>query len=466
MSPILAIAAKDLRLLLRDRVGAFFVFVFPALIGVFFGLIFSGGGDGPSGIGVIVVDEDHSEDSISLVESLADGETLSLTPYDDWDAAIDAVRRGERPAAIRIAPGFGDNLLDLSPDSAATIDLAIDPSQSFQRGVIEGLVTQAAFQQLTTSFTDPAGAMRLLDKGRDAVAQADDLSPIERLAFTQFFGGLESLIDGVMVTPAPEPAPGAPPNDGAASDPGATAANADGSRPTDAPEPPAEATDEEPFEFRPIRVNTSDVTAEQNFPPNSFSWTFPQANAWALLGCVMGFTASLVLERSRGTMTRLRLAPLSVAQMLAGKCLACFAAAVFVQLLLLTLAVVFFGVRPQSPPLVALTIVVGAAAFTGIAMLISVIGKTEQSAMGIAQATMLILALGGGAGVPLFIMPGWIQTAASVSPFKWLIMAQDGAIWRGFDLADIALPLGVLLGLGAACFVAGAVLFTTRWSKA
>ncbi len=36
---ILTIAAKDLRLLLRDRTNAFFVIVFPLAIAIFFGSI-------------------------------------------------------------------------------------------------------------------------------------------------------------------------------------------------------------------------------------------------------------------------------------------------------------------------------------------------------------------------------------------------------------------------------------------
>ncbi len=453
MTPVLAIALKDLKQLLRDRVGAFFVFVFPALLGIFFGLIFSGGGGGPSGLGVVLVDQDDSPDSRALVESLRRGDTLDITTLDDWDQALAAVRKGERSAAVRVAPGFGDDLFGFSPDNRATIDLAIDPSKSFQRGVIEGVVTQAAFQRLTSSFTDPAGARRLLDRGRQSIADAEGLSTIERLAFTRFFSGLESLVDNVIAEPDPDPNP--------------TAGDAAESPPTsDEPAANDDDRDEAPA-FNPIAITTTEVTTDnRNLPRNSFSWTFPQANAWALLGCVMGFTASLVLERSRGTMTRLRLAPISVAQLLGGKSLACVLTAVFVQCLLLTIAFVAFGVRPQSYPLLVLAIVVGAVGFTGIAMLLSVLGRTEQSAMGIAQAAMLILALAGGAGVPLFIMPEWIQTAASVSPFKWLILAHEGAIWRGYSLDDMLLPLAVLLALGVTCFALGAAIFTRQHTTA
>jgi ABC-2 type transport system permease protein len=33
-------------------------------------------------------------------------------------------------------------------------------------------------------------------------------------------------------------------------------------------------------------------------------------------------------------------------------------------------------------------------------------------------------------------------------PVKWGILALEGAIWRGFDLADMLPPCGILLSIG------------------
>jgi ABC-2 type transport system permease protein len=46
-------------------------------------------------------------------------------------------------------------------------------------------------------------------------------------------------------------------------------------------------------------------------------------------------------------------------------------------------------------------------------------------------------------------------SVASFSPVKWGILALEGAIWRGFSAAEMLLPCGILLGVGAAGFVAG-----------
>jgi ABC-2 type transport system permease protein len=58
--------------------------------------------------------------------------------------------------------------------------------------------------------------------------------------------------------------------------------------------------------------------------------------------------------------------------------------------------------------------------------------------------------------VPLFAMPAWMQAAGTVSPVKWSILALEGAIWRGFTPAELAVPCAVLLAVGVAGFLLGA----------
>ena len=48
MHPVFLIAIKDLKQLLRDRIGLFFLVGFPVLIGVFFGFVFGGGASSES----------------------------------------------------------------------------------------------------------------------------------------------------------------------------------------------------------------------------------------------------------------------------------------------------------------------------------------------------------------------------------------------------------------------------------
>ena len=71
MRKVLALAGKDLRILVRDRTGFFFALMWPLIIAIFFGTIFGGGGGGGSAIPVAVVDEDSTEVSREFVATLA-----------------------------------------------------------------------------------------------------------------------------------------------------------------------------------------------------------------------------------------------------------------------------------------------------------------------------------------------------------------------------------------------------------
>lgn len=71
MRQVLFLAAKDIRLLLRDRPSFFFTFFWPVMMAVFFGTIFSGGGAEDAAIRVAWVDEDASAGSVAFAETLA-----------------------------------------------------------------------------------------------------------------------------------------------------------------------------------------------------------------------------------------------------------------------------------------------------------------------------------------------------------------------------------------------------------
>jgi ABC-2 type transport system permease protein len=55
-----------------------------------------------------------------------------------------------------------------------------------------------------------------------------------------------------------------------------------------------------------------------------------------------------------------------------------------------------------------------------------------------------------------------MSTASGVSPAKWAILAFEGALWRGLSPAEMALPLGLLLAIGAGGLSLGTRLFRTH----
>jgi len=178
------------------------------------------------------------------------------------------------------------------------------------------------------------------------------------------------------------------------------------------------------------------------------------ATALRVVGCVMSFAIGLVSERVHGTFVRLQTAPITRFDILADKALACFAAISTLQIALVTIGVVGFGIRP-SYPMLALSCLSASAGFVGPMMMVAGLGRTEQSASGAGWAMLMPMTLFGGGMMPQFIMPAWMQTVGHASPVKWAILAMEGAVWRRFSLTEMLLPCGILLAFGTVCFAIG-----------
>jgi ABC-2 type transport system permease protein len=223
-------------------------------------------------------------------------------------------------------------------------------------------------------------------------------------------------------------------------------------------------------DFTVARMETIDVTRE--IPKGTTEalvrqlrskWdiSFPQAMLWGVLACAAGFAITLVRERKQGTFFRLQVAPVTRSQVLAGKAMACFVTVLCVIAVMVTLGV-WLGMRPRNPLLLALASVSVAICFVGIMNLMSVIGKTEEAVSGAAWGANMIMAMFGGAMVPLLFMPQFMKTLSDFSPVKWSIMALEGSIWRGFTPGEMFLPCGILIAVGVVCWTIGAIVLSRR----
>jgi len=440
MNPILSMLAKDVRLLVRDRMAFFFTFFFPLLMAIFFGTIFSGSGpgEGSSKIGILVVDEDGTAESQRFVKTLEAAEEFKVQRFEDAVTATNLVRTGKAGATamVRLPKGFGEASSRLFYGDPATLELVTDPSRKAEAGMLQGLLTKYAFTRLQDLFTNPSEFRPNVKNALDEVAQSDGLDPATKSALQAFLPQLDTFLQDVPATAA-EPA-----------EPGDTAAS------------PAAGGG-----WMPLKIEARTVQANKKGPSNAYAVSFPQGIMWGVIGCCLSLGLTIVTERTRGTLVRLRMSPLSRTRILAGKAITCFVMTVAVSagLLLIARFVPFFHVVPTSIPLTALAIVCIGICFTGLMMLIAVVGKSEQSAAGLGWGVMLIFAMLGGGMVPQFIMQPWMQKAGSISPVKWAMQALDGAIWRGNSLAEMAVPCIILVVVGVVTFVIGVRLF--KWSE-
>ena len=77
----------------------------------------------------------------------------------------------------------------------------------------------------------------------------------------------------------------------------------------------------------------------------------------------------------------------------------------------------------------------------------------------------MLMAMVGGAMVPLEVMPDWLQTLSHLSPVKWGILLLEGAIWRDYTVHELLLPAAALLGIGALCFAGGVSVLARKTTR-
>jgi ABC-2 type transport system permease protein len=208
-----------------------------------------------------------------------------------------------------------------------------------------------------------------------------------------------------------------------------------------------------------LAIHKTRVSARGLGPESASNIVFPSAVLWGLIGCAACFAVSLVSERTRGTYVRLRALPLSRHVVLAGKALSSLIASLLVASILTCIGVMAFDVQVNSVLKLGAALLATSLCFVGITMALSVLGRTEQAVAGAGWATLLLMAMLGGGMVPLSMMPEWLMNASHVSPVKWGILVLEGASWRDFSMAELALPCAVLLGVGVVSFLVGALVF-------
>jgi ABC-2 type transport system permease protein len=182
MNQIWAIAVKELRQLVRDKAGAFWVLGFPILMSLFFGFMMSGDGERPP-ISVALALEDSSAAARALAARLDTTRALSVRRHTAADAQA-LVRRGRLVAYVRIPSGYGPVGVVAMP-RVESVEIGIDPARRAEAGAIGGAIAQAAYAPMIemmspTSGEDGGGGERGMPR---IVAVTDDEAVEPRSAF-------------------------------------------------------------------------------------------------------------------------------------------------------------------------------------------------------------------------------------------------------------------------------------------
>jgi ABC-2 type transport system permease protein len=159
---------------------------------------------------------------------------------------------------------------------------------------------------------------------------------------------------------------------------------------------------------------------------------------------------------------RLRAAPLSRGMLLGSRAVSAAMISLMIMLVLFAFARVFFDVRIEGSRAGFLGVAASFSLMTAaFGLLIAALGKTPEATRGLSVFATLLMVMLGGAWVPTFIFPQWLQAATVVMPTRWAIDGLEAMTWRGLGFSAAVAPIGMLLLFTAVFGVLAVLRF--RW---
>jgi ABC-2 type transport system permease protein len=192
----------------------------------------------------------------------------------------------------------------------------------------------------------------------------------------------------------------------------------------------------------PFTTSDEQVTSgPQEAGYNGYAHSFAGMGVQFILFLGVDMGIGILLARRSGIFNRLLAAPIGLNTVLLARAASAAIIAFFLLCVMFAFAVAVFGVTIANPLGfigVGLCFSVLTASF---GLLIAAFGKTPEAARGIAVFATLIMVMLGGAWLPSFLFPDWVQKVALAVPTRWAIDGLDAVTWRGLgmDAAGIAM---------------------------
>jgi ABC-2 type transport system permease protein len=218
-------------------------------------------------------------------------------------------------------------------------------------------------------------------------------------------------------------------------------------------------------------VNVEQLSPAVGKDRQSFGFDFTQT-------VVPGFTVLFVFlmaqsvarsifdEKRSGSLRRLMAAPIRRWELLVGKLVPNLILTLIQIIFIFIVGALFFPLLGfgkltigKDPFAWLLTTVLIALCATSLGIFISSIARTEGQISGLSTALLWIAGVLGGALVPAFIFPPFLQGVARLMPHYWATQTYYDLLVRGKTLVDVLPALGILLIFSALFFLIGARRF-------
>ena len=413
MSAFTMLVKKDLIQYFSNRRAVLVNIVLPIFIGAFFGYVFGGSGDTEmAAIAINVVDLDQSPVSKDIIEHLKAEQRLSLT-FADAPSADALLKSGKITASVTFPAGFGHDASRalFSGRGRPAIQIGIDPSQRLGTEVVRGLLAQDVMQSVSkAAFSSTATVFPDMRRQVDNSA----LPEPQRTNLKSLFDSLDRVTH----------------DNAAASSAGGTAAS------------PMSGGLKLPYDT----VET-EATTHADSKYNAYAHSFAGMGVQFILFMGIDIGIALLTMRRMDIWKRLKASPLSRATLLGSRAASCAIIAIIIFSIIMTTAVLIFGVRIEGSLIGLVGILVVFSMMTAtFGLMIAALGRSPEATRGLAMMATLVLVMLGGAWVPAFIFPKWLQQISLIAPTRWAVDGIDAMTWRGLGIGSALTPMAVMFG--------------------
>ena len=417
MDALIALVRKDLVLYFSNRRALMVTLAAPILIAAFFGAVLGGAPKKPAKVPVAMVDQDASALSKQIIAAVRRDSSFDLQEVDDA-TATDLVRKGKVRAAAIIPKGFGEEApraLFRPGAKRPEILVRYDPSQATALALVKGLLTEHVMSAVSKAAFDTTNANNMISSARDEVTKSADIKADERRDLLSFFDSIDKL----NARAAKDPAGG-----GGTSRVGGLS--------------------------MPFTTREAEVTSGADRRYNGYSHSFAGMGVQFILFMGIEIGVGLLLMRRMGLWKRLRAAPLSRSMLLGSRVLSGALIAAILVAAIYAAGIAVFGVRIEgSIPGFVLVAISFAILTSTFGLLIAALGKTPEATRGLAVLATLILVMLGGAWVPTFVFPEWVQQVTLFVPTRWAVDGLEAMTWRGLGFEAAWLPSLAMLATSA-----------------
>lgn len=200
----------------------------------------------------------------------------------------------------------------------------------------------------------------------------------------------------------------------------------------------------------PYRARAEALVAGGRARYNGYAHSFAGMGVQFLLFAAIDLGVGVLLERQRGLWKRLRSAPISRLTLLGGKAASGTVITLLPLLVSFGFAMLVFGVRIEGSVAGFAAVAVACALMAStFGLLLAAVGRTPGTTRGVAILAVLLMVMLGGAWVPTFVFPAWLQSLTVVVPARWAVDGLDAMTWRGLGFGAALTPAAVLLGFAA-----------------